>query len=420
MNGSIGNSGSGGAPGISAIARARRAARTEAASAQALERKRECVHALLNRPWILKEQDPDIYFAIRDYYEELRDWFMDQAGFPLIVTRSLAKLEKMPAVPQPWMGFEEFREVSDYVFFTYALWYLEGKTEMDQFLLSELVEEVREQMTAAGLEADWKIYPHRLSMARALRKLTSLGVLTAVDGDESGWAQDENRNALYECSSHVRYVLRRFPQDLTMYNRMEELTDPIRYADTQDGENIRRRHRVYRRLLLEPVVLDRSWEEDLLPYVLTQRRSIMDHLHRMLGWEGRRYREGLLFFHPELTSEAELFPTLAGVSDLVLLLAGELRRRLGEEEGGLSCEADGAILLERSELEGMLLRLQEQHQAWWSKEFREMSSAQLAEESARHMAEWQLGEWEDGHRFRVFPVLSRWSGEYGIAAADEG
>lgn len=410
---------SGGNAGMSAIARAKRAARTEAASAQALERKRECVHALLNRPWILKEDDPDLYFAIRDDYEELRDWFMDQAGLPLIVTRSLAKLEKTPAIPHPWMGLEEFREVSDYVFFTYVLWYLEDKTEMDQFLLSELVEEVREQMNAAGLEADWKIYHHRMSMARALRKLTSLGVLIAVDGDESGWAQSEERNALYECSSHARYVLRRFPQDLTMYVRMEELTDPIRYADTPDGENMRRRHRVYRRFLMEPAVLDRDWEADLLPYVLTQRRSIMDHLQRMLGWEGRRYREGLLFFHPELTSEAELFPTLAGVSDLVLLLAGELRRRLGMEDGGLRPEPDGTILLERSELEGMLLRLQEQHQTYWSKEYRGMSSAQLAEECTRHMAEWRLGEWEDGHRFRIFPVLSRWSGEYGIAGTDD-
>jgi uncharacterized protein (TIGR02678 family) len=398
---------------MSAITRAKRAARTEAASAQALERKRACVHALLNRPWILKEDDPDLYFTIRDFYEELRDWFMDQAGLPLIVTRSLAKLEKTPAVPQPWMGFGEFREVSDYVFFTYALWYLEGKTEMDQFLLSDLVEEVREQMSAAGLEADWKIYHHRLSMARALRKLTSLGALIAVDGDESGWAQSEDRNALYECSAHARHVLRRFPQDLTMYTRMEELTDPIRYADTPDGENIRRRHRVYRRFLMEPIVLDRDWDADLLPYVLTQRRSIMDHMQRMLGWEGRRYREGLLFFHPELTSEAELFPTLAGVSDVALLLAGELRRLIGGD-GGWHPEPDGSFLLELSELEGMLLRLKEQHQIYWSKEYRGMSSAQLAAECTRHMAEWHLGEWEDEHRFRIFPVLSRWSGEYEI------
>lgn len=357
----------------SVITRARRSVRSEASSAQALERKQACAHALLNRPWILKEEEPDLYFAIKDHYEELRDWFMDQAGYPLIVTRNMAKLERTPAVAHSWMGFEEFREVRDYVFFTYVLWFLEGKTEMDQFLLSEIVEEVREQMAVTGQDCEWKNYRHRLSMARALKKLTSLGALILVDGDESNWAQDQEKNALYECSSHARYVLRRFPQDLTMYSDKNQLTDPISYANTPDGDNIRRRHRVYRRLLLEPVVMDKHWDEDLLPYVLTQRRSIIDHLHRMFGWEGRRYKEGLLFFHPELTSEAKLFPTLSGVSDLVLLLAGELRRQLNQEDSRVDAEADGTIRLERSELEGIILRLQERYETFWSKEFREMS-----------------------------------------------
>lgn len=402
-----------------ALRRARRSVRSEATSAQLQERKQACVHALLNRPWILKEEDQDLYFSIKDHYEELRDWFMDQAGFPLIVTRSLAKLERTPVVPQAWMGFEEFREVRDYVFFAYALWYLEGKTEMDQFLLSDIVEEVRDQMAIGGLEADWRHYHHRLSMARALKKLSALGVLILVDGDESDWAQNEDRNALYECSPHSRYVLRRFPQDLTAYSKMEELADPILYADTPDGQNMRKRHRVYRRFLLEPVVLDRHWEPDLLPYVLTQRRSVMDHMQRMLGFEGRRYREGLLFFHPELTGEAELFPTLSGASDLVMLVAGELRRGLNLESHGRYAEADGSIRLERSELEGILLRLQERCREYWSKEYRESSSAQLADIVLRHMEQWQLGEWEDDNHFLVSPVVGRWNAEY-VNAQFEG
>lgn len=410
-----GNDGSG----STAVARVKRMNRTEVSSAQALERKQECVHALLNRPWVLKEEDKELYFSIKDQYEELRDWFMEYAGFPLIVTRSMAKLERVPALPQPWMGFEEFREIKDYVFFTYALWYLEGKTEMDQFLLTDIVEEVREQMAIAGLAADWKVYHHRQSMARALKKLASLGVLIAVDGDESGWAHNGDKNALYECSPHAQYVLRRFPQDLAAYSRVEELTDPIQYAKTPDGDNIRRRHRVYRRFLLEPAVPDRRWDADLLPYVLTQRRSIIDNLNRMLGWEGRRYREGLLFFHPGLTSEAALFPTLAGVSDLALLLAGELRRQLNLEGSGLYVEADGLIRLERSEIEGVLLRLQEHHQAYWSKEFREMSSSQLAEMCMLHLVEWQLGEWEDANHFLVSPVVARWNAEYGNAEFED-
>ena len=402
-----------------AVGRARRAARTGANPERAQERKRDAVQALLNRPWILKEEDPDLFFAVKDHYEELRDWFMDQTGFPLIVTRNMAKLEKTPAVAHPWMGFGEFRETQDYVFFTYALWYLEGKTELDQFLLSDLVEEVREQMAASGLEADWKLYHHRLSMARALKKLTSLGILIAVDGNENEWAADESRNALYECSPLSRYVLRHFPQQLTAYDQLEQLADPIMYADTPEGENIRRRHRVYRRFLLEPVVLDRHWDEDLLPYVLTQRRAIIDHLQRMAGLEGRRYQEGLLFFYPELTGEAELFPTLSGVSDLVMLFAGELRRKLSEEGSQWKMESDGCVRVERSEMEGLLHKLKERYQDYWSQEFRKSNSSQLAELCFAHMEEWRLGEREDDNHFLVYPVLARWDAEYGSSELEQ-
>lgn len=395
----------------SAIRRIGRSGRAMNAE-QAAERKRACIHALLNRPWISKEEDKELYFAVKDHYDELRSWFLDQTGYPLIVTRSLAKLDKVPVVPYPWMGFAEFREQRDYVFFTFGLWYLEGKTELDQFLLSDMVTEIREHLNGQGLEADWTNYYHRLSMARALKKLKSLGVLFSVDGDEGEWAQNESRNALFECSPNVRYILRRFPQDLTFYTSTEQLSDPILYADTQEGQALRRRHRVYRRLLLEPAVPDRLWSEEDLSYVLTQRRSIIDQLSKMLGWEGRRYREGLLFFHPELSSESALFPTLSGVSDLVLLVAGELRRQLNQEDTGRYVEDNGCIRVERSEMETILLRLQRKHKEYWSKEFREASSQDLAELCFAHMVEWNLGEWEDHSYFLISPVLGRWNAEY--------
>ncbi|WP_308637329.1 TIGR02678 family protein [Paenibacillus silvisoli] len=397
----------------------RRASKRRRNQEQTADRKRVSMHALLNRPWITKEEDPDIYFTIKDHYEELRGWFLDKAGFALIMTRTLAKLDKTPVKAFPWMGFAEFREKQDYIFFTYGLWYLEGKTEFDQFLLSDIVEEVREQMVSAGLDADWRNYYHRLSMTRVLKKLRALGVLHSVDGDETSWAQDAGKNVLYECSPSSRYVLRRFPRDLTECTRLEELEDPMPYADTQDGQSMRRRHRVYRRLLLEPVVADQAWDEEDLQYVLWQRRAIIDQLEKTFGWIGRRYREGLLFFHPELTSESELFPTLSAGSDLAMLLAGELRKQLSETGSkGVYTEDDGTIRVTKAEMETMLYRLQQKHKEYWSKELRESASQDLAELCMAHLAEWGLGQWEGESVFLVSPVLARWNAEYGNAEFD--
>lgn len=377
------------------------------------ERRKSCIEALLNRPWVLKEEDPELFHAVKDLYFELRDWFMDYTGFSLVVTRAMAKLEKVPVVAKPWMGFAEFREVRDYVFFTYGLWFLEGKTELDQFLLTDITEQVREHMLSHGMDADWTNYLHRMSMARALKKLKALGALKTVDGDETDWAQEGGeRNVLYECSPVSRYVLRRFPQDLTCYDRMEQLADPIVYADTPDGIALRRRHRVYRRLLLEPIVLDRHWSEEDKYYVVTQRRSLIDQFEKMLGWEGRRYREGLLFFHPELTGEPELFPTLSAVSDLVLLAAGELRRMLNDGDSGLYAEDDGCVRIGRLEFERLLLRLRERHKDYWSKDHRERASSELAMLVLEHMEEWGLGEWDGEEHFLIYPVVGRWTADY--------
>jgi len=400
-----------------AIRRMRQSGRTDAALWE--ERRRTCAHALLNRPWITKDADPELYYWIKDQYAELRDWFAEYAGFSLLLTRTMAKLDKAPVKGQPWMGFREFRETRDYAFFTYGLWYLESKTEMDQFVLTDMVTHIREQMLSAGIMVAWDNYYHRMSMVRALKKLKQLGVLLAVDGDEGDWAHDASRNVLYECSPNARYVLRQFPDELRRSDDYHHLNELVAYADTEDGRKRRLRHRIYRRLLLEPVVHDRSWDTEEQRYVQTQRRSLLDQLQRMFGFEGTRYREGLLFFHPELTGEGELFPTPAAISDLVLLLAGHLRRKLHLGHAAYVLEDDGTIELTRSDLEQALLELKEAHQDYWSKEHREMSAIGLADELTAHMVEWGLGEWRSPGRFVIFPVVSRWNAVYQENGAEQ-
>lgn len=375
-------------------------------------RRRECANALQNRPWIRKDEDPELFYWVKDQYRELRDWFAEFTGFVLILTRTMAKLDKAPIHARAWMGFGEFREKRDYVFFTYGLWYLENKTELDQFLLTDLAEHIREQMVGQGLAVDWANYPHRLSMVRALKKLRLLGALKAIDGEEGDWANNKEQNVLYECSPHSRYVLRQFPDELSRYEGLHDLHALGVYQETTEGELRRRRHRVYRRLLLEPVITDGEWEPEDLKYVINQRRSIADQLQLMFGLEASRYREGLLVFHPEPTGEAALFPTASAISDLAMLFAGEIRRRIHHEQAPWYPEQDGSIVLTRSDVETLLLALGQKHKAYWSKAHLEMTSGELAQELMNHLTEWGLGKPVSGDKFAVGPALSRWNAEY--------
>ena len=60
------------------------------------ERRRICMNALLNRPWIERDQDPQLYHWTREQYLEIRDWFANYPGYSVIMNRKLIKLEKIP------------------------------------------------------------------------------------------------------------------------------------------------------------------------------------------------------------------------------------------------------------------------------------------------------------------------------------
>jgi hypothetical protein len=113
-----------------------------------------------------------------------------------------------------------------------------------------------------------------------------------------------------------------------------------------------------------------------------------------------------------------LFPTLSGVSDLALLVSGELRRQLFAEDIDRYTEDNGCVRLERSDMETLILKLYDKYKSYWSKEFREAKSSELAEQVFEHLAEWSLGDWEDRTHFLLSPILGRWNAEYGEVEFD--
>lgn len=188
------------------------------------------VQALLNRPFIHRQKDTELYLVVRDNYKFLRDWFYERTGWPLILTRQFARLEKTPGQWQRWMAIDGFRDGRDYGYFTFGLWYLEGLGENHQFLLSEMVETIQEHLVAAGIFVDWTVYDHRLAMARALKKLRELGALQSVEGDETDWARSgSDADVLYQSSQLARYLLQRLPEDIMSYDSVDDLEQASSY-----------------------------------------------------------------------------------------------------------------------------------------------------------------------------------------------
>lgn len=397
--------------------------RQGAARGDVREERQAAALALLSRPWLTKQDDADGFARVKAHFEYLRDWFYEHAGYSLLVTRSFAKLEKIPGVYRSWMGIDGFRNPRDYGLFTFGLWYLEGKGDGEQFLLSEMVETIRDHLLGAGIHVDWTLYDHRLSMVRALKKLRELAVLTSIEGEETGWARDgDSANVLYEASPLARYVLRRFPKELMAYESMDELYEVEQQellvpTDDDDGPrgqvNVRsRRHKVFRRLLLEPVVYDWEWTEDERRYVQTQRSWLSGQMAEATGLVGRRFREALYFSWSELMADMDLFPTLSALSDLVLLLASALQMEFANGQASYPRDAFGCIRLTRGEFEALLRKVREASEPYWTKDHREKSTSQLAADLLAHFEDWNLAQRDDLSGIVLLPALSRFHGVY--------
>lgn len=386
------------------------------------EERIELAQILLNRPWIRKEEDPQLFFRIRDHYDHLRNWFLEMCGFTLLFTRDLFKLEKIPGKVHSWMGFEEFKDGLDYVFFVFALWYLEEKSELEQFLLKDLIEAIRERLADEDFEFDQTNYTQRLSLKRALKKLRSLGVLSVVDGDEEEWVhhyKDERKTILYECTPLTRYVMRRFTHDITAADEMTSFADGF-YPPTREGEVARRKHQIFRRYLQEPLVLDDQWDEEQRYYVLTQRSYIIDQLGTYTGLQGKRYKEGLLFYHPTPKGEMALFPTEKSISDLVLLFGVELRRQQEDQALNSSPVTESGILITRSEMELLVQEMKDNYLDNWSKQDREKKISALVQEMITHMAEWGLAEMQGQQQILLRSGLGRWDAAYKTVETKRG
>ncbi|WP_206881201.1 TIGR02678 family protein [Alicyclobacillus mali (ex Roth et al. 2021)] len=377
----------------------------------------EAARILLSRPWIAKKDHPDEYRLVHRHQDALRDWFQRMAGWALVVTSEIAKLEKQPAVHQPWMRIDEFLNPRDYALFAYALWFLEGLQREEQFLLSELIDAIGEEARRNGDELDWTNYEHRLSMVRALKKLRDFGVLQAVDGEENAWARDHSQNVLYEATRVSRFVMNRFPRDFASYETIDELYEADTFigldgsAEFESWSTAHRRHRVIRRFLMEPVVYDADFSEEERRYVQTQRSFLVDRIEQATGLVGRRFREGLLFAWPNSTGEFELFPGDSTLSDVCLLTANALVQRIRAGHASIAPAQQGRYHMPLAELEALVLELREVYASRWSKELREKGVAALTRDVLTMMSEWRLAAWE-GANVWLLPALSRYVGAY--------
>lgn len=359
---------------------------------------------LLHHYWILQSEHPEWHRLIREREKPLRSYLKDRFGLQLHIHPQFAKLEKIPAEPEPFMGIHDFQEPLDYAIFCCALAYLQDKSPDEQFLLSEMCTDIREDFPAEpGI--DWTLYIHRKSLIRALRKLMDFGLLRTIDGDLARFDHDGEQEVLYEATEYGRYFMRTFPADLLPLDHWSGLMEAEANADPE----LERRHRVHRKLFFSPGVARDGDADADFHYIRNFRNRLADSIAEHSPYELRVFRNTAFLSVEEPRQHHETFPLQKASGDLILQLSAELRKRPEQFPPGV----DGVIELTEGEFDHLIDDMRSLYSDGWTKYFREGSTAAVRADLINEMEGWAMASHDpETSIVKILPLAGVLAGSY--------
>ncbi len=369
----------------------------------------KALEALLENFWIIKEEDRELYYQIRDESPSFRSFIEDKLGYKLIVTPYMIKLEKLPGRAEPWMGIQTFEQPLEYAFLCILLVFLEDRGMGDQFVLSEITEFI--QGSFSGLEqVDWTLFRHRHAMVRVMRFASDMRIVRVDDGDDSRFMDYRETEVLYQSTGLSRYFVRNFTGNLMDYSTAEDIEKNEWLEADRDRGRVRR-HRVYRRLFMSPAVYSDGPEDQDYLYIKNQRSLLQKDCEDVLGSRLHIHRNGaFLVLNPDRRFK-DIFPDNKGISDVCTQMCGIIVDRL--KRGELEKNPDDTIIVSGSVFRRMTEECKENFSEGWSKEYRQMPEDRLAEAVIRHMKGFGMLEAvRDGSEIRILPLAGKLRGIY--------
>lgn len=357
---------------------------------------------LLHHFWVLRKEEPTMYQLIRERQKVLQRYVNDKLGLQLHVRQHFIKLEKVPISPERWMGIQDFQTPMDYMIFCYALAFIEGKSIEEQFLLSELCEEIG-AISYEQVELDWTLYQHRKSLIRVMKVLVDLHLIETIDGDVQRFDHHEEQEVLYEVTVYSRYFMRVHPEELTSLDNAQQLLA----LEHQYASEDERRKRVYRQLFMTPAIYRKGSQDQDFAYIRSFRNRISDDIEKHSDLKLHVFKNVAFLSITEPKKHYELFPNTKSVTDIILQLSRYLHDHLQQYRP----RENGDIVLTEGQLNGIFEELREQYGEGWSKLYRDKSIAAVRQEVVEELIHWCMASVEEGF-IAIQPLLGVLAGTY--------
>lgn len=365
------------------------------------------LETLLGRRWILKSENKDLYFQVKDEIGKYKKFLTEKLGYQLIMNPSLVKIEKIPSRPERWMGIMDFKEPIEYSFFCLILMFLEDKEAEEQFVLSEVTEYV--QGNYEREQIDWTLYKYRRHLIRVLRYCAKTGLIQLDDGNEDGFGRNYSVEVLYENTGVSRYFMRNFTQDIMEFQCIEDFQD-AEWIGVEQDRGIVRRQRVYRSILMTAGITNTPGNEEDFAYIKNYRNMVAQDLEdEGISGELQVYRSGAYLVLEEGSRMGITFPEDNTLSDIFLLLGSMVREAV--ESRQIRPDQSERIRVSGEQLRQLLEECKNRYGAGFSKIYRQMTSEEFYKEVSGKLVEFEFIK-EYGIDWYIMPLLCKVIGRF--------
>ncbi|MCP1109577.1 TIGR02678 family protein [Ohessyouella blattaphilus] len=364
------------------------------------------MEVLLSKRWILKEQERDLYYRLKDEVGKYKKFFNEKLGYQLLVNPYLIKLDKVPARPVAALGIKEFTDIRHYIFLCLLLMFLEDKEAGEQFVLSELLEFI--QTNYRQEQIDWTSFNHRRLLIKVIKEAQSYGLVKVDDGSQESFITDYNQEVLYENLGTSRYFMRNFSRDIQDLDRPEDFYSSEWIGMDEDRGAVRR-HRVYRKLLVEPGMYKEKGEDEDFLYLKNQRNLIRSELAGYFDCDVAVHRTSAYLLLGEESRMGRTLPNQSMVSDVVLLCNGEIVKAIAK--GELTTDIEEKVEINQLTFRRIIEGCKDKYDQLFSKTYRELTSSQFYELIEENMLLWGIISMKDD-KIWIWPIAGKLIGEY--------
>ena len=369
---------------------------------------------LLENYWFVKDRDSNEYNSIKvDLDTETQNFIKNKLGYKLIVNPYVIKMEKIPGKPQSFMGIETFTSKLEYMFLCLILIYLEEKTRGEQFILSGLIDYIKNlsaEIDMQDIKIDFTLYPQRKAMVNVLRFIKEMGFIIMYDGDETKFAENIENDILYEVTGVSKYFMRNFSSNISDCNLYTDIYEKEKLVLEQD-KGKERRQRIYRRLFTENVVYKEENDDQDYNYIRNYRNVINQDVDKMLESTLEVHKNGAYILLTENKNYKNTFPSNKAISDVVAFINTIIVENTIKNE--YKKNIDDTINITEIQMSKLIRTVKEKYSKGFSKEYREMPEDKMLTEVVKYMEQFDMLRCDQNNKgYIIMPMCFKIIGKY--------